>query len=126
MASRFRSLIEITNKQPSPPVDSKLDHAIKDETAYVQDDNQDMSPLLAKEPETTFDSRLQVRFITRGNWSFESVETFKANLPERAEDVVPFKNPQPAIGLFDAKTLKRVQKNFPYKMKVGRKNDDED
>jgi len=61
-----------------------------------------------------FDRRLQHRFVTKGNWSFEQVTDAAVSLPDLESQVKELGPPQPAIGLFDEETLLRVQKNFPY------------
>jgi hypothetical protein len=108
---KFKKLIEIKHTNTH----EKTIKVLHDPSAYVEDPTLGSKPILEEDKDPSFDNRLQQRFVTRGNWSFESVEDFKKHIPEKAEDVVPLKNEQPAIGLFDAKTLARVQKNFPYK-----------
>ena len=117
--TKFKRLVEIkhTNKQ------EKAVKILKDANAYVEDPMLGSKPILDEEENPSFDKRLQQRFITRGNWSFESIEDFKKHLPEKVEDITPFKNEQPAIGLFDAKTLARVQRNFPYKTRKPKDDD---
>lgn len=117
--SKFRSLVEIKRIDPKDVKKTASGEfkVLKNQTAYMENSMLNSKPLLEKEKETTYDLRLREKFITRGNWSVQEISDFEANMPESPNDVVPFKSDQPAIGLFDEETLKRVQKNFPYTVK---------
>jgi hypothetical protein len=119
MTSKFKSIVEIKRIDPKDvkASGSKTVKILDKDNAYVQDESFDASPILTPEKETTYDLRLRQRFITRGNWSIQSIEDFEANLPQSPDDVIPFKDDQPALGLYDEETLKRIQKAFPYKVK---------
>ena len=123
MATKYKSLVEITNKKQVIKGGETV-KIIEGGEGYSHSDDMECNPLIEEVKQTEdFDLRLQQRFITRGNWCFEDIDTFKKNIPNKAQDVVPFKSDQPALGLFDEETLKRVQKNFPYKIKIRDDND---
>lgn len=65
--------------------------------------------------EQLLDTRSQERYTRKGEVSAQEIQAHLDSLPDLAGQEAGFSEAQPAIGAFDAETLARVQRNFPYR-----------
>lgn len=65
--------------------------------------------------EQLLDTRSQERYTRKGEVSAQEIQAHLDSLPDLAGQETGFSEAQPAIGAFDAETLARVQRNFPYR-----------
>jgi hypothetical protein len=60
------------------------------------------------------DTRSQDRYTRKGELTPQEIQAHLDSLPDLAGQETGFAESQPAIGTFDAETLARIQKTFPY------------
>lgn len=60
------------------------------------------------------DSRSQERYSNKGDLKDTVLQSHFDGMSDLSDQTVPTVEKQPALGLFDADTLERVQKSFPY------------
>ena len=59
------------------------------------------------------DSRSQDRYTRNGDLKSEVLSAHLDGVKDYADQTVPCTEKQPALGLFDAETLERIQRTFP-------------